>query len=120
MTLRVWGAPGAVAAPPEPEPAAGPGTRYLAGRRLARARARSAPEVEPLRARLGGLVRDEQVERHERGALLATVQHLIPRGEAARYRAEVDAAAAALAPWRVTVTGPWPPYAFADPEEGAA
>jgi len=109
MTLRVWGEQAAAA--PEAESAgAGPGARYLAARR----RARQVPEVEALRQRLGGLVRAERAERHDRPPLLATVQHLVARGESARYLAEVDAAGPALHPWRVTVTGPWLPYAFGE------
>jgi hypothetical protein len=107
MTLRVWGeqaAPQADAGVTD----AGPGARYLAARR----RARQVPEVDTLRSRLGALVKAERVERHDRPPLLATVQHLVPRGESAQYLAEVEAAGPRLAPWRVTVTGPWLPYAF--------
>jgi gas vesicle protein GvpL/GvpF len=109
MTLRVWGDR---AAPiPEPERAGpGPGARYLAARR----RARQVPEVDALRERLGELVRGERAERHDRPPLLATVQHLVARGGSARYLAAVDAAGPALSPWRVTVTGPWLPYAFGE------
>jgi hypothetical protein len=109
MTLRVWGeqaAPLAEAAGAGP----GPGARYLASRR----RARQVPEVEALRHCLGTLVRAERAERHDRPPLLATVQHLVPRGQSARYLAEVEAAAPRLHPWRVTVTGPWLPYAFSE------
>jgi hypothetical protein len=109
MTLRVWGeqaAPVAEAAGIEP----GPGARYLASRR----RARQVPEVEALRQGLGALIRAERAERHDRPPLLATVQHLVPRGQSARYLAEVEAAAPHLHPWRVTVTGPWLPYAFSE------
>ena len=52
--------------------------------------------------------------RHDRPPLLATVQHLIPRGAAGRYLEEIDAARDGLKPWRVSVTGPWPAYAFAE------
>ena len=109
MTLRVWGEQ---AAPQADAGAtgAGPGARYLAARR----RARQVPEVDTLRSRLGPLVKAERVERHDRPPLLATVQHLVPRGESARYLAEVEAAGPRLAPWRVTVTGPWLPYAFGE------
>jgi hypothetical protein len=109
MTLRVWGERAA----PVPElesPGSGPGTRYLVARR----RARAVPEVEALRERLSALVRAERAERHDRPPLLATVQHLVARGESARYLVEVDAAGPELSPWRVTVTGPWLPYAFAE------
>jgi hypothetical protein len=109
MTLRVWGEQSAPV--PEAEAAGpGPGARYLAARR----RAREVPEMGTLRQRLGALVRAERVERHDRPPLLATVQHLVARGESARYLAEVDAAGPALRPWRVTVTGPWLPYAFGE------
>jgi hypothetical protein len=109
MTLRVWGeraAPQAEAGATGP----GPGARYLEARR----RARQVPEVETLRDRLGALVRAERAERHDRPPLLATVQHLVARGESAQYLAEVEAAGPRLAPWRVTVTGPWLPYAFGE------
>jgi hypothetical protein len=72
------------------------------------------PEVEPLRVGLGDLVRDERAERHDRPPLLATVQHLVPRGSGPRYVEIVQAARDGLRPWRVSVTGPWLPYAFAE------
>ena len=43
--------------------------------------------------------------------LLASVYHLIDRGDAAAYHAVVDHAD--LGTVRVVATGPWPPYAFA-------
>jgi hypothetical protein len=113
MTLRLWGETAAVAAPASPA-AGGPGTRYLAGRRDAHERARRVPELEPLRGRLGDLVREERVERHDRAPLLATVQHLVPRGAGERYVDAVNGARAALTPWRVSVTGPWRPDAVAE------
>jgi hypothetical protein len=109
MTLRVWGEQAASISETE-SAGSGPGARYLAARR----RARQVPELDILRVRLGALVRDERTERHDRPPLLATVQHLISRGESARYLAEVDAAGPQLSPWRVTVTGPWLPYAFGE------
>ena len=109
MTLRVWGEQAAPLAEATGT-AHGPGARYLASRR----RARQVPEVEALRHGLGALIRAERAERHDRPPLLATVQHLVPRGQSARYLAEVEAAAPRLHPWRVTVTGPWLPYAFSE------
>jgi hypothetical protein len=113
MTLRVWGETAGAAAPASAG-AGGPGTRYLAGRREAHERARRVPELEPLRGRLVDLVREERVERHDRAPLLATVQHLVPRGAGERYVDAVNGARGALAPWRVSVSGPWLPYAFAE------
>ena len=113
MTLRVWGE--SVPAGPAVTPAGGgPGTRYLTGRRAAHEHARRVPELDPLRGRLAGLVREERVERHDRPPLLVTVQHLIPRGAGDRYVDVVNDARAELAPWRVSVTGPWLPYAFGE------
>jgi hypothetical protein len=114
MTVRVWGEAPAVPSVPIARPAGGPGARYLADRRHAHERARQVPELEPLRRRLGELVREERVERHDRPPLLATVQHLVLRGAGGRYVDEVNAAREGLRPWRVSVTGPWLPYAFGE------
>ena len=108
MTLRVYGEP----TPRRPGRDAldgGPGRRYLA-RRLA---AQRAPEVDPLRRALRGLVAAERVERHERPPLLASVYHLVRRGDSDRYLATVAAASDRLDGVRVRPSGPWPAYAFA-------
>jgi hypothetical protein len=127
MTLRVWGDPhvgGPDRAPDSPRRSrppgkaggpldcgrrGGPGTRYL----LERGRGRAVGEIAPLRPALRDLVRGERVERHDRPPLLATVYHLVPLRLADTYRAAVAAAGDALRPGRVTVSGPWPAYAFA-------
>jgi hypothetical protein len=113
MTLRVWGQAGAPA-PPAPAVGDGPGARYLAARRHAHERARQVPELDGLRPALAPLVRDERIERHDRPPLLATVQHLVGRGASASYRTAVEVGAARLSPWRVSVSGPWLPYAFGE------
>jgi hypothetical protein len=112
MTLRVWGE--SVPAAPAADLGGGPGTRYLAERRHAQAWAHRVPELDAIRGQLEALVREERAERHDRPPLLATVQHLIPRGAGGRYVEVIDAARAELRPWRVSVTGPWPPYAFTE------
>jgi hypothetical protein len=108
MTVRVFGE----VAPRAPRrlrgPRRGPGARYLAARR----RIHGVPELDPIRPLLDGLVADERVQRHATPPLLASVYHLIPRGRRAQYRARLARAAAGLAPLRLTVSGPWPPYAF--------
>ena len=95
------------------------------GKREAARRREDVPEIGPLRAALEPLVRAERGQRHparpgpEPGpaeTLLASVYHLIDRGRAADYRALVEAGGSALAPRRVTVSGPFAPYAFA-PED---
>src|SRR5262249_60508419 len=75
MTLRVYGEAEATADKRAAEATDGAGQRYLA-RRL---RARRAPEVDPLRHALRGLVSAERIERHERPPLLASVYHLVRR-----------------------------------------
>jgi hypothetical protein len=103
MTIRLHGPATAPAAP-----AGGPGTRYLEERR----RARSVPELDPLRAALADLLRAERVERHEgEGSLLASAYHLIDRGAAPEYVKAVERTA--LAPLQAKVSGPWPAWAFA-------
>jgi hypothetical protein len=111
MTLRVFGEPAPVL---EPEPAGGPGTRYLAARRRQSERAHSLPEIEPLREALRPLLRAERIERHaDSGPLLGTAYHLVTRAQTGDYLAVLEAAKERLGGLRIAATGPWPPYAFA-------
>ena len=82
------------------------GRDYLAGKARA---ARAVAGFEPVRAAVARWVRDERVER--RGGV-SSVYHLIPGSSADAYRRAVQTSAAA-AGLRLTVSGPWPPYAFA-------
>jgi Gas vesicle synthesis protein GvpL/GvpF len=114
MTLRVFGprrAPKGRATVSAAAAALGPGARYLAERMRLRDSA-DAPELDPIRPLLEGLVADERVQRHATPPLVASVYHLVPRALRAQYRTRVTRAADRLAPLRVTVSGPWPPYAF--------
>jgi hypothetical protein len=118
MTVRVYGSDtGALpATEPPPDEAAGtprPGTHYLVSRQRERRRAREVPELDPIRPVLKLLVRDERAQRHRTPPLLASVYHLIERGQAAVYQETLTRAAPALGAVRVSVSGPWPPYAFA-------
>ena len=109
MTIRVLPAGEAktrVTAEPVESAAALTGRSYLAGKARA---ARSVPGFEPIRKAVARWVRDERVER--RGDV-SSVYHLIPRSSADAYRRAVEASAVA-AGLRLTVSGPWPPYAFA-------
>lgn len=105
MTVRVVDA-GAPRGGPDGVPPAS-GAAYLRGR----AEARRVRAFDPLRAAVRRWVRDERSERH---GPIATVYQLIPRGSVPAYRRALDRAAAA-ADARIVVSGPWPPYAFADP-----
>lgn len=104
MTLRVFGDPEPIA---EPEPdQGGPGTRYLEARR----RARSLPEIAPLLEALRPLLRDEKTVRHEQGSYFGTAYHLVRRADVPAYRSLVERIETGR---KVTVSGPWAPYAFA-------
>ena len=118
MTVRVYGTEAATPAADEPTtagPAAGarPGTDYLVNRQRDRRRARQVPELDPVRPALATIVRDERAQRHRTPPLLASVYHLIERGQAATYQETLTRAAASLGGVRLTASGPWPPYAFA-------
>jgi hypothetical protein len=92
----------------------GPGARYLATRMLAARRARRVPEIAWLRPALRPFVTAERVERCDAPPLVASVHHLIARGDARRYLAAVAASTAAgTHDVRVLPSGPCPPYAFA-------
>lgn len=113
MTVRVLDAPSHLrtVAPSHRRPLAPslprPGTAYL----RTRARAHSVPEFAVLREAVRRWVRDERVDR--RGSV-ATVYHLVPRLSAGAYHRAL-ARRAAEAGVAVVISGPWPPYAFADP-----
>ena len=96
----------------------GPGTRYLARRRAEQESARAMPEVARLLDAVADLVREERLESHRRPPLIASAYHLVARGSLEAYRARLDAAAAREGDLHVTVSGPWPPYAFAPGELG--
>ena len=110
MTIRVLPRGGAedraIAQAREERAGAMTGRDYLAGKVRA---ARAVAGFEPVRAAVTRWVRDERVER--RGGV-SSVYHLIPRASAGAYRRAVQASAAS-AGLRLTVSGPWPPYAFA-------
>jgi hypothetical protein len=124
MTLRLFGEHPAAAtdasgrtedpAPATGAPDAGPGTRYLEARRAARERSHSVPELADLRRALRPLVRDERLRRHDVAPLLASVHDLVGRHDVARYREVCEAHRPVLAAQgrRLTISGPWPPYAF--------
>jgi hypothetical protein len=86
------------------------GTEYLQQRWAIVRAAQQIPELEPVREAVQRFIRDERVER--RGGI-ATVHHLIPRASAERYRIAAERAAA-RAGVRLTLSGPWAPYAFAE------
>jgi gas vesicle protein GvpL/GvpF len=94
------------------ETAPGPGTRYLTQRRRQRREA-AVPELAPLRARLGGLIAAERIERRTTPPFRASVYHLVERGRSAAYRDAVESNRDLVRGVRLRVSGPWAPYAFA-------
>jgi len=89
----------------------GPGTRWLA-RRMARER---VPEIAALTEETRPFVRAVRMERQEPPRdHFATVYHLVERSAVPAWRAAVAKALPRLGSVHVTMTGPWPPYAFAE------
>ncbi|MBI1734726.1 MAG: GvpL/GvpF family gas vesicle protein [Candidatus Rokubacteria bacterium] len=120
MTLRVFGtAPERTAPAPARARGGGAGTRYLTARRAADRRARAVPEIAWLRPALRRFVQAERVERHRTPPLVATVHHLIRRGQAPAYLAVIERAARTARPVRVVASGPAPPWAFTGDADGA-
>lgn len=115
MILRVFTDHAESAPPPDIDApiAAGPGARYLAERARAHRTMTDVAELAALRPVLDRFVVAERVERHQTPPLVASVYHLVPRGTSAEYAQAIEAAARTLAGVRVTVSGPWAPYAFA-------
>jgi len=69
------------------------------------------PEIAALTEETRPFVRAVRVERRDH---FATVYHLVERSAVRAWRAAVARALARLGSIRVTTTGPWPPYAFAE------
>jgi hypothetical protein len=106
MTVRVVGAPRT----PKPlDDLPSTGTAFLRSRR---ARAHDAmAEAAVIRSVLGGLTVAERIE-PDGGGLRVTVFHLVPQKDVEAYLRKASSLQRNLAPHRVTVTGPWPPFAF--------
>lgn len=108
MTIRLHGAPA------RPLPREASGTAWLIARierdRLLR---RTAAQV---RRAVSLFVDAERID-PGKGDLQGTVYHLVKSQHVEPYTSAITAVAPALAPIRVTITGPWPVFAFA-PELG--
>jgi hypothetical protein len=75
-----------------------------------------ARELAQVREALASWVRAEAIEDHRESLRRASVFHLVERARIPEYRARVESVGAAIAPARLTATGPWPPYAFTELE----
>ncbi len=111
LTLRVAGRQ----TPPVIPERVGPGTRWIA-ERLAR---QQVPEIAVITEATRPFVRDARAERHDRrrdrGLYFASVYHLVAREDVPAWRRALARSIAQLPRGvRVTTTGPWPPWAFAE------
>ena len=70
----------------------------------------TVPAFDPVRDAVRRWVRDERIDKRDR---IATVYHLIPRRAAEAYRSAAFTRAREVG-LRATITGPFPPYAFAE------
>jgi hypothetical protein len=86
------------------------GTQYLRRKMAAAVAARDVPAFDPIRPAIRHYVKEERVERRSG---IVTINHLVSRATVDKYRSAVERAADDI-DVRLMVTGPWPPYAFAD------
>ena len=104
MTLRLIGSPGTSGTS-----GVRSGAAYLQQRRVAW----SIPgELDPLRTAVNRFVVEERTAPGRAGVRI-TLFHLVERDAIDAYRKAVEEAAVAMPPGSVTLSGPWPPFAFA-------
>ncbi len=94
----------------------GPGARYLLERRRIHESAPGGAALEAIRTASASFMRAERIEPHGSPPLIASVHHLIERGQGEAYARALHAETAELVDAAVAVSGPWPPYAFASGE----
>jgi hypothetical protein len=109
MIGRIFQSPGTAALVSSSSASAASGADYLRARAAAAASEKEVAGFAPVRAAVRRWIRDERVEKQ---GTVASIYHLIPRGQAEKYRRTLEQAARD-AGLRLTVSGPWPPYAFA-------
>ena len=122
MSVKIIGdlPTGKKAEAPNAEPK-GVGTTFLVEKRREilgdEQRAKQAAEISVwLRAEVKGLARDEQVTLRPSERLLLSAAHLIERINIARYRTQLGNAQKNRTELHFLVSGPWPPYSFANIE----
>lgn len=111
MTVRLIGATDRTPQTEAPaKSGASAGTRYLEQRRAA-----AGYPLPDAVARLSASMRADVVaEKAEPGrhGVRAVLYHLIQRGTSAAYCGRLAQVSSGAAPFEVTVSGPWPPFAF--------
>lgn len=108
--------------PSKPDPATGPGTAFLRKKQRElfgdeQAGARRAELSGILRAELGSLIKDEKIglPPSDKGAP-ARVFHLVDSAKIKEYRDKVQELREKRPDLQLEVSGPWPPYSFANIE----
>lgn len=109
MTVRIFSPPSS-AQPQRSRQPRRSGAQYLRERAEI---ARYLPGSEPIRAAVKKWVKAERIERHEGQSLAGSIFHLVARSSVRPYHRAVERAAMA-ADVTTIISGPWPPYAFAD------
>jgi hypothetical protein len=94
----------------------GPGARYLLERRRAHDNDPHRAALDAVLAAPAAFIRAQRIESHGSPPLIASIHHLIDRGQGEAYAAALHGGTADLAQAAVTVSGPWPPYAFVSGE----
>lgn len=122
MGLRVLApAPGAGAVPGRPRPlrGRGPGTSYLRKRmeeerRGARERERDQQLIEELRTLLDPLVAESSLRPFLTERLTLSASYLVAHDRVAAFRERVGVVQQRFSAFGFLLTGPWPPYHFAN------
>ncbi len=100
----------------------GPGTAFLLEKRreILRDEAGAAQKAELstwLREKLGDLIKEEKISiAPSETVILAKADHLISRADVQEYRTKMARAVEERPRTRFMVSGPWPPYSFANIE----
>jgi len=108
--------------PNEPNPAAGPGTAFLLEKRRElvgddQALAERAELSTFFRTELGSLIKDEKIGlQPSEKTTLTRVYHLVESARIKEYRARVEELRAQRPELQLDLSGPWPPYSFANIE----
>jgi hypothetical protein len=96
-----------------------PGTAFLLEKRRellgTEARTAQAQQLSSwLQTKLGDLVRDTRISTNLTDKLLLATSHLVERGVMEQYRARLKEARLERPELNFLVSGPWPPYSFAN------
>jgi hypothetical protein len=111
MTARLLGPEAPAAIPAALEPAK-TGTEYLTSRRAAVTLPQMPAALSAVAAAVRGIVVTERIE-PGRGRVIATLYHLLDKSLVEEYKAALAPIPPPGGELALSVTGPWPPFAFA-------